>query len=393
MSTNLSPRKAQQLVLLGSTGSIGHQTLEIVRAHRSKLKVMALAAYSNMELLLAQAHEFDVKTLVIADERQKDSTLLGQLPDGAQMHFGSSALENLAATEGADIVVNALVGAAGLRASYRTLLHKKRLALANKESLVVAGDLIMPLSTPETLLPIDSEHSAIYQCLVGEDRAEVSRFWLTASGGPFRGFNREQLAQVTVEQALAHPRWTMGKKITIDSSTLMNKGLEAIELHHLFHMPYDSIRIVIHPQSCIHSMVEFKDGSVKAHLGATDMRIPIQYALSYPQRWSAPLEPVDFARIGSLTFEEPDIQSFALLPLALEAGRVGGTCPAVLNAANEVAVSAFLSKACGFLDIERIVSSVLEKHSREEAKSCEQLEEVDAWARKQAARLLARLAT
>jgi len=384
--------KPKRLVLLGSTGSIGRQTLEIVRAHPDAVKVIALAAFSNLELLFAQAREFDVKTLVLADERLRNSSKLSlhlsQLPSGTQIRFGPSALESLVALDEADIVLNALVGAAGLRASYYTLLNNKRLALANKESLVVGGDLIMPLSTPSTLLPVDSEHSAIYQCLVGEDISEVSRIWLTASGGPFRGMNREQLAQVTVEQALAHPRWTMGKKITIDSSTLMNKGLEAIELHHLFSTDYDNIRIVVHPQSCIHSMVEFRDGSVKAHLGATDMRVPIQYALSYPHRWSAPLDPVDFISIASLTFEEPDMVSFGLLPLALQAGRVGGTYPAVLNAANEVAVSAFLTKACSFLDIERIVSSVLEQHSNEPVESCEQLEEVDSWARAQAKSLV-----
>jgi 1-deoxy-D-xylulose-5-phosphate reductoisomerase len=286
------------------------------------------------------------------------------------------------------MVLNALVGAAGLRASYTTLKQGRRLALANKESLVVGGDLIMPLATEQTLLPVDSEHSAIYQCLVGEKGDEVSRIWLTASGGPFRGRTRDELAQVTRDDALAHPTWAMGPKITIDSATLMNKGLETIEAHHLFAIGYDKIRIVVHPQSCIHSMVEYKDGSVKAHLGATDMRIPIQYAFSYPRRWDAPLAPVDFVQLGKLTFEEPELATFGCLRLALEAGRTGGTTPCVLNAANEVAVAAFLAGRCGFLDIERIISTVLEAHSSEVVTSLEQLEEIDAWARHHATVIL-----
>jgi len=380
-----SPRR---LVLLGSTGSIGRQTLEVVSAHADAIQVVALAARRNIELLVAQAHEFNVRTVAIADEGLRDSPALGQLPDGVSVGFGAAAIEALCKLDEAEIVLNALVGAAGLRASYVTLKQGKRLALANKESLVVGGDLIMPLATPSMLLPVDSEHSAIYQCLLGEDISSVSRIWLTASGGPFRGFSRAQLATVTCEQALAHPTWLMGKKISIDSASMMNKGLEAIEAHHLFALEYDRIRVVVHPQSCIHSMVEYVDGSVKAHLGVTDMRIPIQYALSYPKRWdSLPAKP-DFARIAQLTFEEPDLESFALLRLAFEAGRAAGTAPAALNAANEIAVQAFLAKACGFLDIERTVSQVLETHENSSVTSLEQLEEVDARARQQARRLL-----
>ena len=380
--------KVRRLVLLGSTGSIGRQTLEVVRANPASIQVVGLAAYGNLELLLSQAREFNVGQVAVGDGSLRDSALIGQFPAGVCVGFGAAAIEALASLEQADVVLNALVGAAGLRASYLTLKQGKRLALANKESLVVGGDLIMPLATTDSLLPVDSEHSAIYQCLKGEQAFEVSRIWLTASGGPFRGRDRGQLAQVTCEQALAHPTWHMGPKITIDSASLMNKGLETIEAHHLFDVDYDRIRIVVHPQSCIHSMVEYKDGSVKAHLGATDMRIPIQYALSYPGRWDAPLEPLDFTQVSQLTFEAPDLESFGALRLALEAGRAGGTAPAVLNAANEIAVQAFLTGRCGFLDIERIVGGVLDQHAPQQVESLEQLEAIDAWARRQASLLV-----
>jgi 1-deoxy-D-xylulose-5-phosphate reductoisomerase len=374
--------KPLRVAILGSTGSIGRQALAVARNNPQAVRVVALAAHNNAALLVAQAREFGVRHLALGDVRQEGDPLFSRIPaEQTCVGFGAEAVEALCTLEDVDMVLNALVGAAGLRASYATLKAGRRLALANKESLVVGGDLLMPLATEETLLPVDSEHSAIYQCLVGENRAEVSCIWLTASGGPFRGRTREELAGVTREDALAHPTWSMGPKITVDSATLMNKGLEAIEAHHLFALEYDKIRIVVHPQSCIHSMVEYRDGSVKAHLGATDMRIPIQYALSYPERWDAPLAPVDFVQLGRMTFEEPDPTTFGCLRLALEAGRVGGTAPCVLNAANEVAVAAFLAGRCGFLDIERIVSAALEAHTPEPVTSLEQLEQIDTWAR------------
>jgi 1-deoxy-D-xylulose-5-phosphate reductoisomerase len=378
----------QRLVLLGSTGSIGRQTLDVARRNPASVQVTALAAHHNVEALVAQALEFGAKAVVVGDEGLRAHPVLAQLPPEVTVGFGAAAVEALCALEDVDVVLNALVGAAGLRASYGTLRRGRRLALANKESLVVGGDLIMPLATPQLLLPVDSEHSAIYQCLVGESSKEVSRIWLTASGGPFRGWSREQLARVSAAEALAHPTWQMGPKISIDSATLMNKGLEAIEAHHLFACAYRDIRVVVHPQSCIHSMVEYRDGSVKAHLGATDMRIPIQYALSYPQRWDAPLKPLDFTQLGKLSFEPPDLETFAALRLALEAGKTGGTAPAALNAANEVAVQAFLNGACHFLDIERVVEGVLTAHSPEPVTSLEQLEDVDARARRAARNLL-----
>ena len=306
----------------------------------------------------------------------------------------------------ADIVVNALVGAAGLRASYETLRAGKVLALANKESLVVGGDLIMPLAAQVdaqrraagtapaagpagALMPIDSEHGAIYQCLLGEDAREVARLWVTASGGPFRGRTRGELAHITPAQALAHPTWNMGAKISIDSSTLMNKGLEVIEAHHLFAMSYDRISVVVQPQSAIHSMVEYSDGSVKAHLGTTDMRIPIQFALSYPERWDAPVEPLDFTKLGTLEFAAPDTDTFRCLALARAAGERGGTLPCVMNAANEVAVAAFLAEEGSYLGIAACVEAVMDAHERQgvqRVESLDQLEELDAWARAEARR-------
>ena len=269
------------------------------------------------------------------------------------------------------------------------LVAGKTLALANKESLVVGGELVTGLARPGQLIPVDSEHSAIFQCYLGEDARDATRIWLTASGGPFRGRTRTELATVTAADALAHPTWTMGPKITIDSSTLMNKGLEAIEAHHLFGVGLEQIRIVVHPQSCIHSMVEYADGSVKAHLGATDMRIPIQYAFSHPRRWTAPLPPVDFTKLGRLDFAEPDFETFGCLSLALDAGRTAGTMPAAMNAANEVAVASFLAGACGFLDIERTVDAVMALHAAEKLESVDQVEAVDRWARKAARASLA----
>lgn len=376
-----------RIAVLGSTGSIGRQTLDIAARYPDRIRVVALAAYGNASLLAEQARAFGVSHLALADE-SRSQALRALVPD-AGIGTGAAAVAALAELPDVDLVMNALVGAAGLRASVATLDANKRLALANKESLVVGGQLVMSrVRRPDQMIPVDSEHSAIFQCLLGESAAEVSRIWLTASGGPFRGRSFSDLADVTVDEALCHPRWTMGPKITIDSSTLMNKGLEAIEAHHLFATPYDRIKVVVHPESCIHSMVEYADGAVKAHLGATDMRIPIQYALSYPERWPAPVDPVDFATIARLDFEEPDFEAFPCLSLALEAGRIGGTMPAAMNAANEVAVAAFLSREARFIDIPRVVSAVMEAHTAAEPSSIDDLEAVDAWAREAARRAL-----
>lgn len=360
--------RPRRIVVLGSTGSIGTQTLQVAAMHPERIEVVGLSCHRNVRLMEEQAERFGVARTAIGAE---------------------SALE-LIQDDGVDVVVNALVGAAGLEASMLTLASGRVLALANKESLVVGGDLIMPMvDGPGQLMPIDSEHGAIYQCMVGEVPAEVERLWVTASGGPFRGMTREELADVTAADALAHPTWNMGPKITIDSSTLMNKGLEVIEAHHLFQMPYERIEVLVQPQSAIHSMVEFVDGSMKAHLGATDMRIPIQYALSWPERWPSPAEHVDFRTMPAIELGAADTDVFRCLDLAVQAGCTGGTMPAVMNAANEVAVAAFLEGACGFLDIEACIDQVMAAHDAEAVSSLEQLKAVDAKARAHASELLA----
>lgn len=398
----------KRIVVLGSTGSIGTQTVDVVRQHSDELEIVGLAVNSRVGDMLAQARAHNVRNLAVGDERLADQPVAAEVREqtGATgvCGFGMDAVVDLVRLPEADVVVNALVGAAGLRASYETLRAGKVLALANKESLVVGGDLIMPLAAQVdaqrrtagmapavgpagALMPIDSEHGAIYQCLLGESEREVSRLWVTASGGPFRGRKRADLEGITPAQALNHPTWNMGAKISIDSSTLMNKGLEVIEAHHLFNMPYDKISVVVQPQSAIHSMVEFTDGSVKAHLGTTDMRIPIQFALSYPQRWEAPVEPLDFTKLGSLEFAPADTGTFRCLELARHAGGVGGTLPCVMNAANEVAVAAFLAEQGSYLGIAECVEAVMDAHEREgvqKVESLEQLQALDAWARETA---------
>ena len=379
-----------RLVILGATGSIGTQALDVARMHADKVEVVALAAGRRVDEAVAFAREFGCKHLAFGDESVRGATALAQLDPDVHVGFGPAAVAALTQLDDVDIVLNALSGEAGMRASYDTLKAGRVLALANKESLVVGGDLIMPLATHETLLPVDSEHSAIYQCYLGEYPSEARRIWLTCSGGPFRGMPREQLSQVTAAQALAHPTWNMGPKITIDSATLMNKGLEVIEAQHLFDVSTDEIRVVVHPQSCVHSMVEFADGSVKAHLGVADMRIPIQFALSYPHRWESPAARPDFTQMAALEFLDPDLDTFRCLALALEAGRTGGTLPCVMNAANEVAVAAFLEDACRLTDIDATVGQVMERMGSEPVVSLEQLEEIDARSREFAREILKR---
>ena len=398
----------KRIVILGSTGSIGTQTVDVVRQHPDELEIVGLAVNTRVPEMLEQARAHGVRNLAVGDERLVGESIADEVREQAGTQgvwgFGMDAVVDLVRLPEADVVVNALVGAAGLRASYETLRAGKVLALANKESLVVGGDLIMPLAAQVdkqrraagvapavgpagALMPIDSEHGAIYQCLLGESEREVSRLWVTASGGPFRGKKRADLEGITPAQALKHPTWHMGAKISIDSSTLMNKGLEVIEAHHLFNMPYDKISVVVQPQSAIHSMVEFTDGSVKAHLGTTDMRIPIQFALSYPARWAAPVEPLDFTKLSSLEFAPADTDTFRCLALARHAGSVGGTLPCVMNAANEVAVAAFLAEQGSYLGIAECVEAVMNAHERkgvQKVESLEQLQTLDAWAREQA---------
>ena len=380
-----------RVAILGCTGSIGTQTLDVCRAHPDKLKVVALTARASVEGLVKAAREFGAEYVGLADESLASNPLLTELPKDTKIFFGESSNAIVSTLPDVDCVVNALVGNCGIRAGYEALAAGKRLAYANKESIVSAGDLLMPLAEPGQLIPVDSEHSAIYECLVGEKRSEVSRIWLTCSGGPFFGSSREQLRNVTAAEALAHPTWRMGAKITIDCATLMNKGLEVIEAHQLFSIPADDIVVLVHRQSRIHSMVEFADGAVKAQLGPSDMRIPIQYALSYPERWKSPAEAIDYCAEPPLSFARADEDVFGCLALAREAGRVGGTLPCAMNAANEVANAAFRSSKCGFLDIERIVGTVMDQTNVEAVENLEQLEDVDLLARSRAEKILGEL--
>ena len=382
MSAQTIERARTRVAVLGCTGSIGTQTLDVCRRHPDRLEVVALSANSSVEGLVRAAREFGATRVAVADPAHAADPALEELPAGCELSFGAEAVTALAELDDVDVVVNALVGFAGIFAGFAALRAGKRLAYANKESIVVGGDLMMPQVTPGMLLPVDSEHSAIFQCLVGERPEDVERIWLTCSGGPFYGRTRAELGQVSAADALAHPTWTMGEKITVDCSTLMNKGLEVIEAHHLFSKDVDAIRVLVHRQSKIHSMVEFTDGVVKAQLGSSDMRAPIQYALSYPERWSASARRVDWCAEDPFTFGEADEQTFGCLALAREAGRVGGTLPCAMNAANEVANEAFRRDLCGFLDIEGIVRDVMDATSVERVESLGQLVEVDERSRR-----------
>lgn len=381
-----------RVAILGCTGSIGRQALDVCAQHSDLLEVVALSAHGKTKELVDAARTHHVACVAVTDSSHATDPILAELPKGTELLFGADALAHIVVRDDVDCVLNAVVGAAGLTASYETLRSGKRLALANKESLVVGGDVLMPLARPGQMLPVDSEHSAIFQCLVGEERNPIHAIWLTCSGGPFYGRTHDELAGITAADALRHPTWSMGPKITIDSATLMNKGLERIEAMHLFGVPMEQITVLIQRESKIHSMVEYEDGSVIAQLGASDMRIPIQYAFSYPNRWDAPCSRVDFREIASLSFGAPDMETFRCLALAERAGIEGGTYPCVLNAANEVAVHAFLSDECSFTDIACLVERALDAHVREEAESIEQLRDVDAWARSFTANALKALA-
>ncbi|AEB07003.1 1-deoxy-D-xylulose 5-phosphate reductoisomerase [Coriobacterium glomerans PW2] len=381
----------QRVAILGCTGSIGTQTLDVCRRNADRIQVVALSAHGRTEELVAAAREFKVAAVAVSDTEHADDPVLSELPAGCEVGFGSRAVSALAEREDVDTVLVSIVGVAGLEASLRAVEAGKRLALANKESLVVGGDLLMPRAAADQILPVDSEHSAILQCRLGEPARDVHAIWLTCSGGPFFGRSRASLDSVSVGEALSHPTWSMGAKISIDSATLMNKGLERIEAHHLFGVPYDAIVVLIQRQSKIHSMVEYADGSVIAHLGASDMRIPIQYALSYPARWETPAPRLDFRTIGSLDFAAPDLDAFRCLELADQAGRIAGTMPCVLNAANEVAVAAFLAGRCAFADIDRVVESCMASHDASPVESFDQLIDIDDETRHRAEDLLRRL--
>ncbi|MEG1611850.1 MAG: 1-deoxy-D-xylulose-5-phosphate reductoisomerase [Alistipes sp.] len=352
----------QRLAILGSTGSIGVQTLDIVRENPNRFEVRVLTAGRNWELLAQQAAEFDVDAVAIADKTYYESLrqALAHLP--IKIYAGDDAVAQVAAAGDTDVVVNALVGYAGLAPTVAALTAGKKLALANKESLVVGGEYVMRLAAEHhaPILPIDSEHSAIFQCLVGE-HAPIRHLIITCSGGSFRDLPREALSKVTVEQALRHPQWEMGAKITIDSSTLVNKGFEVIEAHWLFGTDADHIRVIQHPQSIIHSMVEFEDGAIKAQLGTPDMRMPISYALLFPERANRPTEQFNFMNHPQLTFEEVDRVKYPALEIAYDCLRHGGTAACTMNGANEVAVAAFLAHRCSYLDIVRTIEDALHR--------------------------------
>ncbi len=379
------------VAILGCTGSIGTQALDVCRQHSDKLRVVALSAHSRTKELVAFAREFSVPRVAVTSFDHVADPFLSELPAGCELLMGESGAIEASLGDDVDIVLVSIVGAAGLRASYEVLKSGKRLALANKESLVVGGDLLMPMAQPDQLLPVDSEHAAIHQCLRGESIKEAHKIWLTCSGGPFFGRGAQSLETVRPKDALAHPTWNMGAKITIDSATLMNKGLERIEAMHLFDMPLDDIIVLVQRESKIHSMVEFTDGSVMAHLGASDMRIPIQYAFSYPERWDTPCGRIDFRTLGSLSFDAPDPSSFRCLALAERAGKQRGTMPCVMNAANEIAVDAFLHERCGFNDIARVVEACMDAHDVQPVSSIDQLADVDAWSRQRARAVLSKL--
>lgn len=353
----------KRIALLGSTGSIGRQTLEVVRAHPEEFQIEVLTAQNNVQLLGAQAREFHPNAVVIGNENGY-AELKELLRDtDVKVYAGENAITSVVEMDSIDVVVTALVGYAGLKPTLRAAEKGKTIALANKETLVVAGDLITRTAreSQANIIPVDSEHSAIFQCLAGEMLNRIEKIILTASGGPFRGKKRADLAGVTRTTALKHPNWSMGPKVTIDSATLMNKGLEVIEARWLFGIPPEQIEVVVHPQSIIHSLVQFEDGSIKAQMGLPDMRLPIQYALGYPVRLKSDFPRFDFSRYPSLTFEKPDTETFRNLALAFQALKQGGNKPCALNAANEVAVAAFLEERIGFLEISDIVEHCLAK--------------------------------
>ena len=381
----------RSLSILGSTGSIGLSTLDVVRQHPGKFSISGLAAGKDVATLAQQIKEFQPTAVSVmdGDAAIKLRALLGDYkPD---ILHGIEGTVAVATVEEADMVVSAIVGAAGLIPTVNAIKAGKHIALANKETLVVAGELVSDLVKKHSvvLLPVDSEHSAIFQSLQGHRREDVVRIILTASGGPFRNTSAEELKQVGLQQALKHPQWTMGAKITIDSATMMNKGLEVIEAHWLFAMPAEKIGVVVHPQSIIHSMVEYIDGCVMAQLGAPDMRAPIAYALSWPERCESGIQKLDLTKIGTLTFEEPDMERFPALRLAFDALKAGRTYPAVLNAANEIAVAAFLDQKIRFTEIAEIVDKTMQAHKAYTPVELDDYLQADQWARDTAKKLIA----
>ena len=383
---------SKRVLVLGATGSIGVQALQVIDAAPAELEVVGLSARTGWEALIEQARTHGVERIALTDE-ESARRAAAAWPEGV-VHAGTQGLVELVLESGADLVLNAIVGSAGLGPTIVALGEGIDLALANKESLVVGGELVMALAeaTGARILPVDSEHAALHQLIAAERSAgpgTIERLTITASGGPFRGSTRGELERVTVEQALAHPTWSMGDKITIDSATLMNKGLEVIEAHHLFAVPYARIDVLVHPQSIIHGMVTLCDGAVLAHLGCPDMRVPIAYALNHPERMELDVARLDLAAVGSLTFEPPDLETFPALRVAREAAIAGGTAPCVLNAANEVAVHAFLGGRIAFVAIAEVIEATLEQLGATPLREFDALFEADRRAREVAAELIA----
>ncbi len=353
----------KRIAIMGSTGSIGTQALDVIRENPTYFQAEVLVAHSNADLLIKQAIEFNPNAVVIGDESKYQFVKDTLFSYGIKVYAGTKSIEQIVEMETIDVVLAAIVGYAGLASTINAIKHKKIIALANKETLVVAGDIVTKLAYDNTvnLYPVDSEHSAIFQCLAGEFDNKIEKIYLTASGGPFRGKDREFLAQVTKAQALKHPNWVMGAKITIDSASLMNKGLEVIEAKWLFNLTSDQIDVIVHPQSIIHSIVQFTDGSMKAQMGLPDMKLPIQYAFTYPERILSKFPRFDFFNYPQLTFEKPDTETFTNLALAFKAMEKGGNMPCVLNAANEMVVQAFLEDKIGFLQMSDLIAQALDK--------------------------------
>jgi 1-deoxy-D-xylulose-5-phosphate reductoisomerase len=372
----------KRVAILGSTGSIGTQTLDVINNHLDLFRVDAIAGGQNISLLIEQVNKFKPNMVSVATKQLAEEIKL-HIPSTTKVYYGQEGLIEIATQSNAEILITAIVGSQGLRPTLAAIDSGKTIGLANKETLVTAGQLITRLIKQKNiqLLPIDSEHSAIFQCLHGENMMEVHKIILTASGGSFRDKSRTELSGVTVKQALQHPNWSMGAKITIDSATMVNKGLEVIEAHWLFQLPYEKIDVLIHPESIIHSLVEFVDHSIIAQLGNPDMRVPISYALTYPHRIPTPTLSLNLAQIGKLHFREMDFNRFPCLKKAYECGRSGGTMPTVFNAANEIAVMRFLSEDVTFLQIEDIIESTIQSHISIQNPSIEEIEQSDQWAR------------
>ena len=372
----------KNIALLGSTGSIGRQTVEVALANPDKIKIKALVAHKSDELLEEQIRTLQPDLAVLSD-KEAAARLMKRYHGRTEILAGEEGVLAAATYAGADTVLASMVGYAGLRPTLAAINCGKNIALANKETLVAAGSIVMQAVADKgvSLTPVDSEHSAIFQALRGGKESEVKRLIITASGGPFRGRKRSELENVTLAQCLNHPNWSMGKKVTLDSSTLANKGLEVIEAHWLFNMPYEKIAVVVHPQSVVHSLVEFCDGSVIAQMGDPDMRLPIQYALSWPERYPYAFDQLDLVKYGSLTFETPDLEAFPSLAIAMECGKAGGTLPCAFNAANEEAVNAFLEGKIKYLDIPYITATVTQKHKSVACPTIEDIEVADAAAR------------